>query len=184
MDYRARDLLRVPSLLSLARVPLAAVFPFFASKPAAAIAILFAAGASDLLDGWYARRYGQVTAIGALVDPITDKLFVATVAVTLVASGQLSIAVLFLLGTRDIGELPLILWLALDRRARGRLTESTSNALGKAATTFQFATVVAVIAGVSPSVALAAAMMTGVLGFAAAFGYWTSTVSRVTRRAL
>jgi phosphatidylglycerophosphate synthase len=178
-SYNARDLARVPSLLSLARVPLAAAFPFFVAKPAAAIAILVAAGASDILDGWYARRYRQVTAIGAVVDPITDKIFVATVALTLVLSGTLSLPLALLLGTRDVGELPLVTWLALDKHARHRLPQNASNVLGKAATALQFATVVGVIAGIHGTYAFAAALLTGLMGIAAALGYWMTTLSQI-----
>jgi phosphatidylglycerophosphate synthase len=38
-----------------------------------------------LLDGWYARKFGQVTATGAAIDPSTGKVFVLTVVGTLVA---------------------------------------------------------------------------------------------------
>ncbi len=171
----ARDLVRVPSLLSLLRIPLAAAFPFFIERPAAAIAILCAAGASDVLDGWYARRFHQTTATGAIVDPVTDKIFVLTVALTLVVTGKLSIPILLLLGTRDIGELPLVTWLALDKRMRDRVHETTSNVLGKAATALQFATVVAAIAGAPAPAVLAAAVSTAILGAAAAIGYWRTT---------
>src|SRR5262245_39778093 len=57
--YRARDLLLPPSLLSFARVPLAAAFPFVHDRPWAAFGVLLASAASDLLDGWWARRYDQ-----------------------------------------------------------------------------------------------------------------------------
>jgi phosphatidylglycerophosphate synthase len=77
--YRARDLLRVPSLLSLARLPLAAAFVLLVDRPPVLVLVLVAAGVTDVLDGWYARRFDQVTATGAVVDPITDKLFVLTV---------------------------------------------------------------------------------------------------------
>jgi cardiolipin synthase len=41
-----------------------------------ALTIFIAAALTDLLDGWYARRFGQLTALGRVLDPIADKLLV------------------------------------------------------------------------------------------------------------
>ncbi len=43
-----------------------------------ALALFVAASLTDLADGWVARRRGQCTAFGALMDPIADKALVAT----------------------------------------------------------------------------------------------------------
>ncbi len=48
--------------------------------------ILFAiAGITDTLDGYFARRMGQVSRLGAFLDPVADKLIVATALVLLVS---------------------------------------------------------------------------------------------------
>src|SRR5579872_4950763 len=49
-----------------------------------ALAIFWAAAATDLLDGYFARRWGQVTTIGTLLDPIADKLLVSAALISLV----------------------------------------------------------------------------------------------------
>lgn len=41
-----------------------------------ALALFIGGSVSDWLDGWLARRLGQVSAFGALLDPMTDKVFV------------------------------------------------------------------------------------------------------------
>ncbi|MEE2526431.1 CDP-alcohol phosphatidyltransferase family protein [Hyphobacterium sp. HN65] len=41
-----------------------------------ALAFFLAGAATDFLDGWLARRMDQVTAFGALLDPIADKVFI------------------------------------------------------------------------------------------------------------
>jgi cardiolipin synthase len=169
--YLARDLLRVPGLLSLLRIPLAASFPFVAGEPLAALAVLAAAGITDVLDGWYARRFGQVTPTGCAIDPITDKLFVLTVASTLVARDQLSIGAVVLLSTRELGELPLVLWLALNSRARAAMAEHpAANVPGKIATVLQFTAVSAVLleAPSGPVWVIA----TAAAGVYAALAYW------------
>src|SRR5215467_13890580 len=43
-----------------------------------ALAIFVAAGLTDALDGIIARRFGQKTSIGAVLDPIADKLLMTT----------------------------------------------------------------------------------------------------------
>jgi CDP-diacylglycerol--glycerol-3-phosphate 3-phosphatidyltransferase len=44
---------------------------------------------TDLLDGWLARRAGQVTRIGKLLDPLADKILFTTALVLLVAVGRI-----------------------------------------------------------------------------------------------
>jgi cardiolipin synthase len=174
--YRARDLVGVPGLLSLARVPLAAMFPLVLGRPFLALAILAAAGLSDIADGWYARRFGQVTPAGTALDPVTDKLFVTTVAVSLVAGGYFSILDVVLLSAREIGELPLVLWLALDRKARSRRMEHPSaNVPGKLATVLQFGTATAALFHMAHLAWLIDA--TAVVGLLAAVSYWVREVT-------
>jgi phosphatidylglycerophosphate synthase len=76
------------NLVSAARVPLAVAF-VFADATAVRVAILAAAAASDLLDGWLARRLGP-SRLGAVLDPVTDKLFMVTAFVMLAVSRALT----------------------------------------------------------------------------------------------
>jgi CDP-diacylglycerol---glycerol-3-phosphate 3-phosphatidyltransferase len=55
-----------------------------------ALVLFVAAGITDLLDGYLARRDNQVTPIGQFLDPIADKLLIAAVILFLVANGQIS----------------------------------------------------------------------------------------------
>ena len=49
-----------------------------------ALAIFLVAAVTDLLDGYLARRWGQVTTIGTLLDPIADKLLISAALISLV----------------------------------------------------------------------------------------------------
>ncbi len=176
-QYSARHILQTPSLISLTRLVFAAVFPWASSAPASALIVLALAAVSDVVDGWVARRYGLVSATGAVVDGITDKVFALTVVVTLLQQGRAPWFTLALLGTREIGELPLVVWLAASRSARhARTVNAKANALGKAATVMQFVTVAAMLWGVSHWGLLLGA--TAAIGGVAAVSYWLRELGR------
>jgi cardiolipin synthase (CMP-forming) len=170
-EFRSRDLFLVPSLLSFTRIPLAALFPFVLSSRPAALAVLCLAGASDMLDGWYARRFGQVTPAGAVVDPVTDKLFVLSVVTTLVVARVLPLMSVVLLSTREIGEVPLLFWFFVSHRLRrARASKAAANLPGKLATGFQFFTIAAALLGAPYANAMLFA--TAAAGAVAAIVYW------------
>jgi len=54
------------------------------SREIFALAVFLVAAATDLLDGYLARRWGQVTTVGTLLDPIADKLLISAALVSLV----------------------------------------------------------------------------------------------------
>ncbi|MFV0286956.1 MAG: CDP-alcohol phosphatidyltransferase family protein [Demequina sp.] len=71
----------IPNVISFARILLIAVFGglFMGEQDVAAIIVLAAAGLSDFLDGFLARRWNQVTALGRLLDPAADRLLTLVV---------------------------------------------------------------------------------------------------------
>ncbi|MFM8415648.1 MAG: CDP-diacylglycerol--glycerol-3-phosphate 3-phosphatidyltransferase [Planctomycetota bacterium] len=73
----------VPNVLSLVRLVLSiAVFVLIVRRIDAAALILFLiASTTDWVDGWYARRYGQVSRLGRIFDPLVDKVLVCGAAI-------------------------------------------------------------------------------------------------------
>ncbi|MDA1049867.1 MAG: CDP-diacylglycerol--glycerol-3-phosphate 3-phosphatidyltransferase [Planctomycetota bacterium] len=74
----ANDLFNVPNQLTAARFILAiVVFVLIPWQFYLAALIVFAIAAStDWIDGYYARKYGQVTKIGRMFDPFVDKIII------------------------------------------------------------------------------------------------------------
>ncbi|MGH1378172.1 MAG: CDP-diacylglycerol--glycerol-3-phosphate 3-phosphatidyltransferase [Alphaproteobacteria bacterium] len=53
--------------------------------------LIFAIAAiTDFFDGYIARKYNQITAFGTFLDPISDKVFVSTLMILLVAFGKIT----------------------------------------------------------------------------------------------
>jgi CDP-diacylglycerol--glycerol-3-phosphate 3-phosphatidyltransferase/cardiolipin synthase len=178
--YRAADLTLLPNLISLARIPLAAAFPFVARRPAAALAVLSTAALTDVLDGWLARRWGETTALGAVVDPIADKVFAITVMGTLLAQGKLPRWGVGALLTREILEAPLLAWVLLSPAARkARRSEARANLPGKLATVVQFGAVMTVIA--VPRAAPRMLVLAGITGALAGISYWQRELDRASQ---
>lgn len=95
-------LLTVPNIITFARlcaVPLA-VWLVLEQRIAEAFYLFVAAGLSDAVDGWLARR-GAASALGALLDPVADKALLVTMYVTLAAVSALPSWLAILVVFRD-----------------------------------------------------------------------------------
>src|SRR5262252_2638629 len=54
-----------------------------------AVVIFISAGVTDVLDGYFARKWGEQSAFGRMLDPIADKLLVASCLLMLAADGTI-----------------------------------------------------------------------------------------------
>ncbi|MGY4720734.1 CDP-alcohol phosphatidyltransferase family protein [Naumannella cuiyingiana] len=94
-----------PNVLSMVRLAGVGVFLWVLLVPRAdllAVAVLAAAGVTDWLDGWLARRLGQVTRLGQLLDPIADRLYILAIVVGLAARGVIPWWLVAILIARDV----------------------------------------------------------------------------------
>ena len=106
-----RDLANPAGALTLARIPLALAFPFFADQPAVALSLYAAAVLSDIADGVIARRTGTSSHTGAMVDGFLDKVFHVNAAWSLVLVGTVPAWYLLCWFPREILQLLMVPWL-------------------------------------------------------------------------
>ena len=95
----------IPNLLSalrLAGVPLFLYWVLGTHQDGRAILLLMAAGASDYFDGKIARKYGQFSRLGQLLDPAADRLYILATLLALVARDGLPLWWALALIGRDV----------------------------------------------------------------------------------
>lgn len=102
-----QDSVNLPNFLTLVRILLIPVFVviFLAPTPDRSLlaAVIFTVAAvTDLLDGYIARRTGQVTKLGKLLDPLADKLLVLSALILLVNIDRVSAVVALLIIAREL----------------------------------------------------------------------------------
>ncbi len=121
----------MPNLISVVRIALVAVFGalLVAEQDAWAIVVLAAAGVSDFLDGYLARRWGQVTALGRILDPTADRLLTIVVVLGLAARDIIPWWLVAVLLARD-----LVVGVALLYGWSRRVASPHVTYVGKAAT--------------------------------------------------
>ncbi|HKY32013.1 MAG TPA: CDP-diacylglycerol--glycerol-3-phosphate 3-phosphatidyltransferase [Candidatus Polarisedimenticolia bacterium] len=85
-------MLNLPNSLTMLRIFLvpilvAILLTRFEGKELWGVGVFLLAALTDVLDGWIARRRGQVTTLGQLLDPVADKLLVSAAFISLVEEG-------------------------------------------------------------------------------------------------
>ena len=124
--------LTIPNLLSAVRLALLPLFLWLVLGPHAdgwAVIVLVLIGVSDYLDGYLARRLGQTSRLGAILDPVADRLYILAAVVGLGVRGVIPLWLALLIPMRDV-----LLWVLVPfLRSRG-YTALPVHFLGKAAT--------------------------------------------------
>ncbi len=123
----------LPNLISLARllsVPLL-VWAILAAKMELAFWLFIAAGISDAVDGFIAKRFGATSALGKYLDPLADKALLVGVYVTLGHTGYLPTWLVILVVFREviiIGGAILILMLTVSAKIETLLISKVNTA--------------------------------------------------------
>jgi cardiolipin synthase len=134
-DARAADgrqVLTIPNIISIIRLAGVPLFLWLILVPEAdgwALVVLMLSGISDYADGYLARRLNQTSQLGAILDPVADRLYILSTVVGLAVRDVIPWWLAILLPARD-----LFLWgLVPFLRTRG-YSALPVHFLGKAAT--------------------------------------------------
>jgi cardiolipin synthase (CMP-forming) len=116
------SLLNVPMLLTWARIAMIPMIVGVFYLPDAWLSmhgknvtgcVLFTVAAiTDAIDGWYARKYAQITPLGAFLDPVADKLMVCAALVVLLSLDRVDAFVALVIIGREITVSALREWMA------------------------------------------------------------------------
>lgn len=101
---QSKKVYTLPNILTFSRIATAPAICYFISTGAhpQALACFAYAATTDLLDGWVARKYNQYSDLGALLDPLADKLLLTTCFVTMYCTGLMPYWVIKFFVFRDL----------------------------------------------------------------------------------
>jgi len=97
--------MNLPNLITLSRFALIPLFLFLYldGHALAALGTVLLAGVSDILDGYLARRSGQITVTGIMLDPLADKLMMLAIVTALLIGGQIPWGAVAIMAIREVG---------------------------------------------------------------------------------
>jgi len=165
-------IVNLPNFLSFARLGLLPVFLLLlaaessTARLGAYILAIFGLF-SDVLDGYFARRLNQVTELGKILDPLSDKIIVAAITVFAVLEKNFPFWLAALILGRDL----LIILLALIWKSKLTFVP-TSNLIGKLAALCVVVTLLAYVFDFHSAARFLTPVALGMLLFSSAVYAW------------
>lgn len=98
--------MNIPNALTIIRFLLIPGFVYYFFSPMEygvriAIIIFVAAGLTDILDGFIARRYNMITRLGIVLDPLADKLMLITVLISITLKNQIPFWIIVVVAIKE-----------------------------------------------------------------------------------
>ena len=105
--HRGEVISNLPNTLTIFRVaciPLVVICLNFPGKLSSFFAALLfgVAFLTDILDGFFARKYGAITAVGKFLDPLADKILVSVTMIMLIPLGRIPAWVVLIIIAREM----------------------------------------------------------------------------------
>jgi cardiolipin synthase len=175
------DWVTVPNLISFGRL-LATPFLCWSivSGPRLLAVLLFVAmGVSDFLDGQIARATGNVSELGIVLDPTSDRIVIGATVITLIATGSVNVWLALAVLVREAAVSGTFVALA-----RSGLERPAVKFIGKAATAVLFVALGFLIldGGAGHAVGIWMFALGAVLYYVAAFRYGQDLVKAISKR--
>ncbi len=164
--------MNIPNTLTIFRLILIPFFvKFFFSESddhfLNAFIVFMVAGITDILDGFIARTFNQITELGKILDPIADKLMLIAVLVCLVSTGLVPSWILIIILIKEFVMVGISVFLYFPKR----LFVIPANIYGKVATLLFFLAVCFIL--LEANVAISNILLYSAVGVALfAFSYY------------
>ena len=102
-----KEIVNLPNTLTIIRlafIPVVWLCLNFPGESAGFLAALFftLASITDILDGFFARRYGDVTVLGKFLDPLVDKLLVSVTMIMLIPLERIPVWIVIVIIAREM----------------------------------------------------------------------------------
>ena len=183
MKLNYKELLKTSNLISISRILLVLPTAYFLSKinendSYRIIVILFFLGAyiTDLLDGFIARKFNQITEFGKIIDPLADKIFVIIIILQLFWMEEIPAYYFWIIILRDV-----IIFLGGIYVSNKIGKVLPSNLLGKI-TVASIASFLLIVVGVGEKISWLYNMFfysSILLSFASVFGYGIRAIENI-----
>jgi len=141
----------LPNMITLSRfalIPLFLILYLDGYAVAALVTVLFA-GLTDMLDGYIARRSGQITITGIMLDPLADKLMMLAIVTALLIAHTIPWEAVAVMGFREIGMIASAAYFHF----RGMKTVP-ANLFGKATTIVYYGAIMLLLLDLTGGIAL------------------------------
>mgnify|MGYP001167457421 CR=1 FL=1 len=143
--------MNLPNLLTLSRFALIPLFLvlYLNGYSLAAVVIVLLSGATDILDGYLARRSGKITQAGMMLDPLADKLMMLSIVTALLIKDVIPWSAVAVMAVRELGMIASSAFFHF----RG-LKTVPANLIGKATTVVNYAAILMLLLGIPGGLAL------------------------------
>ncbi len=94
----------IPNLLSILRIIIIGPFVYYFLKDNYVMAAVMIAisGLSDMFDGYIARKFNQITKLGAMLDPVADKITLGSVVICMCIKIPVIMPIIIILLVKEI----------------------------------------------------------------------------------
>ena len=184
MNLKTKEIFTISNLVSLFRLLLVIPTIYFLSQMGeheefrlVVIILFFIAYLSDLLDGFLARKFDQITEFGKIIDPLADKIFVIGIILQLYISGEITHFYFWIVLFRDV---LILIGGVIVSKTIGKVLPS--NLLGKMTVASIALFLLAVILGVKeiPLLFNILQYLSIILSFASVLGYGLRAYETIT----